>query len=208
MSSWDGENLYRGHNDYGFKVYPSIFLDRIFDSSYLVTPDGEKLILEPKLPVASDFKSEWEWNDYYKKASLEWSLNHPKQEADYLMKKFVNFFISVERNPCTYTNDASQCNNQNKFNRFVVAIWLGLGRLFQLYLIYLLMRIWQRNASGDRYVFFGILAALSAYALPCIIGFNYDRHVTVFLVLIEVTSLIIFSLLRVDRQEESVCATN
>ena len=73
---------------------------------------------------------------------------------------------------------------QREVGRFSIMMWLVFGRAMELLLAY---RLWHELRARDPIRAWragSMLAALAAYSGPYVVGFNYERHITPFLVLV------------------------
>ena len=181
MTSFDGQNSYRGMSSEGRQLFPELYLDRMFDSKVAYLPDGERIPLVP-LPAIADFKDEWAQDRYYKTKSAEWLLAHPGEWVGYTVKKAWNFFGGVHKTPYTYSNDARGLR-PNIEDRATM-LWLIGGRALEVAMVALLIGLWRRRDRITRTLCVGVVAANLAYAAPYLVGFNYERHVTTYLVIV------------------------
>lgn len=203
MTSFDGQNAYRGANDQGEKIYPQLYLDRLFDSEDVYLPDGERVAL-PHLPAISDFPNEWAQNSYYEKRAKDWTLDHPGDAARFDVKKAVNFLVGIHKTPYTYDADAR--NIPTTPGDALVMLWLAIGRVFELVLIGLLVVLWRRRDRAGRFMCAAVVLGNGAYAAPYLVGFNYERHVTTFLVMVAASVAVLLVELR-GRSTDIVAAT-
>lgn len=73
---------------------------------------------------------------------------------------------------------------QREVGRFSITLWLVFGRAMELLLAY---RLWHELRARDPIRAWragAMLAALAAYSAPYVVGFNYERHITPFLLLV------------------------
>jgi len=183
MTSFDGQNSYRGMSSEGLEIYPELYLDRMFDSKVAYLPGGERVRLK-ELPAMTSFTDEWAQDRYYKAQSRDWLIAHPGEWLVFTGKKAWNFFAGVHKTPYTYTNDARAVSPSLE-DRVTMA-WLLGGRLLELAMIVLLVGLWRRRDRVGRALCGGVVAANLAYAAPYLVGFNYERHVTTYLVIVAV----------------------
>jgi len=182
MSSWDGENLYRGWNAETARLFPQVSLDREFDSKTVIKPDGEVVDIAPQ-KLRKDFASEWEWNDYYKEQALKNIMSDDRLFYRLALVKLQNFFMSITKTPLQYSDRPVEANFLGKISDVVTEIWLIYGRIMQAGLVVLCLVLIIRSDS----LRFGALLMLclnALYALPYIIGFSYERHITAGLVFV------------------------
>lgn len=183
MTSWDGENMYRGASDLGYRLYPDVMLDRIFDSSEFHLRDGT-VVKHEALPSIGHFKDEWVWNDHYRALALQWVQQHPAEALLYTGQKVFNFFVRIEKTPYQYQSDGSEIAQRFGVQNLLTMAWLLAGRLLTVVMLVLLWRLAMRRDTGSVHLVLGVLMVNAAYAAPYILGFNYERHITPYLVIV------------------------
>jgi hypothetical protein len=181
-TSWDGENFRRGWDQDSLAVYPAVSLDRIFDSSRIALPDGRQVDIAPK-PGREAFRTEWDWNDYNLQQGKAWIAAHPALAARFLLVKACNFLASVEKSPERISAQPQARSGADSVESVAITAWLLAGRLASVLLVVVMARLWLR-APGERPGLVVAVLLLGAYAAPCIVGFNYERHITAALVLV------------------------
>jgi hypothetical protein len=182
MTSWEGENLRRGWNPDTYALYPVVEIDRVFDSKRIVFPDGHVRNIEPK-PVRVDFPNEWAWSDTDRDVAMRWIKAHPNVAADLLFHKALNYFLSVTKTPRQTDTDPSPRRAAEKFQDASVAVWLLMARLAEVALAVALVQLWIKRPDW-RFPTAAIIALAGAYAVPCLVGFNFERHITTGLVML------------------------
>jgi len=190
MTSQDGSNLHRGHNSISYLLYPDISLDRIYETDLILNKNGEA-IETVNFPPLKYFKSEWDWNDYYRKLALDWAFKNPKDEFNFTLKKITNFFISINRSPSPSIDEGN--NFIKNIENYSIIISIVIGRLLELLLILLIITRWIENKNDNRAIIITIIIANLAYAIPYIIGFNYERHITVYFTIVGVSFIVLLS---------------
>lgn len=180
VTSFSGENLYRGWSKDSAAIYPAMYLDRIMDAGRVVLPGGETVPISKK-PRRRDFADEWKWSAYYKGAAMAWIKEHPGDALRLGLKKAQNYFLSIRKTPFTYSNNAVT-DHGSRLQDLVVTMWLVCGRLVVAVFAAGCLLLWfaaprQRGAVTMA----GVLAI--AYAGPMVAGFNFERHITAGLVL-------------------------
>ena len=184
MTTWDGENFYRGESATAFQVFPDVSLDQLFYPGPITTRAGVKIAV-PVLPVLGvNFKNELDWNDFYFNAAKKWVVENKTDAFRYLVNKAYNLFIGIEKTPYSYTNDAQTpppANFSNRVESVATNIWLCLGRGIEIGVLVLMAVLFRRNHRGDRLSVIASALATVGYSAPYLVGFNYERHVTVFL---------------------------
>lgn len=181
MTSFDGQNAYRGLNTQGEQIYPQLYLDRLFDEEIAYLPDGRAVTLPP-LPPMESFSDEWAQDAYYKEEAKEWPLDHPSLWLKYTGKKALNFFVDIRKTPYTYENDARDLSMGA--GDLLIMLWLFVGRILEVLMLGLLVVVWRRRERTGRWLCGGVVAVNAAYAAPYLAGFNYERHVTTYLVIV------------------------
>lgn len=181
MTSFDGQNSYRGLTSEGREIYPELYLDRLFDAKVAYLPDGQRVDLPP-LPAMESFSDEWAHDRYYKTKAKTWLLNHPTEWLQYTGEKAWNFFVGIHKTPYTYDSDAR--NVPKSAEDVLTTAWLLMGRLLQVAMVGLLIVLWRRRDRTARALCAGVVAMNGAYAAPYLVGFNYERHVTTYLVIV------------------------
>lgn len=186
MSSHDGENLFRGNSSMGRLIYPYILLDRLVDSpSFYLGNDTHINVNLPHKSV-NDFNNEWEWNDYYKSKSIRWIKSNPKEFLQYTASKVYNFFIAIKKSPHSSSNNIKD-KSQNHIKNLSFSIWLFLGRVFFITTLIICLRLLFRGLLYDRLIAIYFLVTIICYSTPFIVGFNYERHITPFIVLVMIS---------------------
>ena len=183
MTSWDGENMYRGASDLGYRLYPDVVLDRMFDSSAFHMRDGQ-LVTHEQLPTIGAFKDEWVWNDHYRQLAMDWVKQHPQDALGYTWQKVFNFFVRIEKTPYQYKSDGSEIGQRLGVQNLLTAAWLLVGRMLELAMLVLSGLLLMRRQAGSAYLVLGVAVVNAAYAAPYILGFNYERHITPYLVIV------------------------
>jgi hypothetical protein len=184
MSSWDGDHLFRGWNSDSVRLYPDVNLDRIFDSKVAYLADGTMVNIQWRLPP-NPFLTEWEWDAYFRSLARIWVETHPVAALRFAARKLYVFAATIRKTPYTYTNDA-RGSLRPSLELYLTDAWLFVGRCLEVLLLAMICTLWRTRDATLRYLAGGALAACVAYAAPYLIGFSYERHVTVFLVMVAV----------------------
>ncbi len=110
------------------------------------------------------------------------------------MSKAGNFFLSVEKTPYTYGTDASAEGRgfRERIEQISVGAWLAFGRVLEILFLMSLARTILRHEKAEYATALAATALLASYAAPYVLGFNYERHITPFLVLLIVVASITF----------------
>ena len=183
MTSWDGENLFRGANTQSVLLYPDTDLDRIFDSAIIVKTDGS-IIPNTVMPSRDDFTTEAEWNDHYRNLARNWIESDSSRYIKFTATKARVFFLSVKKTP--FKRGATNATDQRTLERLqdaAITVWMAFGRLSQFGLVVLVFAALARGGLAIPSTIATSLFCL-AYASPYIVGFAYERHITPFLLMI------------------------
>ena len=185
MSTWDGENLYRGNNPIAPEIYPRLSLDQLFDSHSVVLADGQVLRL-PRQPGWLGYASERSWDRGYRARAIHWMIDHKRAALAFLLRKAENFLASIHKTPAVQGSGARAPERSWKLRieQATITLWLVFGRAMELLLAY---RLWHELRARDPIRAWragSMLAALAAYSAPYVVGFNYERHITPFLLLV------------------------
>jgi hypothetical protein len=181
MSSWDGENMFKGNNDISSQIYPELSLDRAVDTDTIGLNSGAVINNPYASKTRADYEDEWLWNDYYKGLAVQWIIKNKESFVKFLIRKAGNFLFSIVPTPYEISRNQVQARYYI-WKSYALSAWLKAGRVAEIALFILLIR----NYFGGRLITLSnrILLSQAAYAFPCVIGFNYERHITVYLVLV------------------------
>lgn len=189
MSSWDGYNAFKGWNSASAKIYPEVNLDQIFNSTMVYLADGTLIDIELRLPHAP-FANEWDSNAYLESRALQWIRSHPREALGFFARKFFVFIIGIQKTPYTYSNDA-RASTRPSLELCVTAVWLFFGRLLELLLLLLMWILWRTGDTTSRRLAGAASLVCVTYAAPYLAGFAYERHITVFLMLVGVSCVVL-----------------
>ena len=176
-----GEDMRRAANSDSVKIYPISEVDRVFDTPVVVLPDGVHVAISPK-PVRIDFPNEWTWSDYNRGQAQAWVAGHPGEWALFVEKKIHNYFFSFTKTPEQVGATPLPVSRMTVVQNMAISFWLVIGRTLALLFAVLWIRRW-RNVPEDRIQLLFVLGLNAAYLAPCLVGYNYERHVTTGLVL-------------------------
>ena len=189
MSSYDGENAFRGWNADTLDLYPYCTLDLLFQP---VSICGTRTMQFPAEPRRVDFVTEWEWNDRYAQRARDWVINHPAEAVKILGVKLYTVFLSIRIVPHYRVTDGANDTTRTVAEEWLSGIWLSLGRALEIvWLAVIGFLIYRGDAQARRVVFASLVIPIS-YALPYVLGFGYERHFSLLIML--VTIGLIFSL--------------
>lgn len=182
-SSYDGENFYKGNGPHTLVMYPEFTLDRIMDSKEVTLASGKVYRIEFN-PKMESFKSERDWHAYYLHKGLHWMKQNPEKALQLYFKKAYNLFISIEKSPrsiATYHDPSPTL--AEKLDLWLTSLFLLIGRAFSLIFIYLGLRSIKKRDRELITLFIVSLLILGAYAIPYVMGYNFERHTSPLLVL-------------------------
>lgn len=205
MTSYSGANFFRGANTAGLELYPDVSLDRLWAGEQIVRRDGAIVDLPP-LPTEVDFADEFAFSDHFRELGVAWIRAHPGLAWAFFRKKAANFFLSTEMTP--YRIGLEPAANEGwtrRAYRHGVALWLVFGRILQVVFGCVLAHAIARRLRGRAATLVAALALIACYATPSLIGFNYERHVSLYL-LILVVSLAMVAFGRADQREAASAA--
>jgi hypothetical protein len=185
MSTWDGENLYRGNNPVAPEIYPRLSLDQLFDSRSVVLADGRVLRLAPQ-PGWLGYASERAWDQAYRARAIHWMTAHKRAALGFLLRKAENFFCSIHETPAIRGSGAHAPDRgwKARIEHATITLWLVFGRAMELLLAYRLRAELRVRDPRRAWRAGSMLAALAAYSAPYVVGFNYERHITPFLLMV------------------------
>ncbi len=183
---------YYGLNNTALKIYPEIALDQIFFAESFTLKNNEIIINNDNVDVV--FENEWIKNEYYKNKSLDWVNENPLKFIKLSIKKFYNFFIYLKKTPFSVGPDVNLEYERYSFQQFVVFIWLLFGRLSTLILLFMIFKSWKK----EKFLCSFIILMCGAYSAPYLIGFNYERHITPFIVMTILSNIMLFSIKNIN----------
>ncbi len=194
MSSYDGENAFRGWNAHTLDVYPDCTLDLLFRQTTIC---GTRTMQFPAEPRRMDFANEWEWNDRYAQRARDWVVNHPAEALKILRVKLSTVFLSVRIVPHYRVTDGANDTTRTMVEEWLSGVWLSSGRALEIVWLAVIGFLIYRGDAQARHVAITSLIIPLAYALPYVFGFGYERHFSILIML--VTIGLIFSLPEVAR---------
>lgn len=189
MSSYDGENAFRGWNAHTLDLYPDCTLDLLFQP---ISICGTRTMQFPAEPRRLDFATEWEWNDRYAQRAEDWVINHPSEALKLLRVKLYTVFLSVRIVPHYRVTDGANDTTRTIAEEWLSGVWLSLGRALEIMWLAVIGFLIYRGDAQARRVAFASLVIPLGYALPYVLGFGYERHFSILIML--VTIGLIFSL--------------
>ena len=173
-TSWDGENLFRGNNTDGYKIYPMLSLDNLMVTNPKNGLGGIYYLKTTELPSYSSFKNEWAWDNFYKKKSISWIEQNPKLWLMFTAKKIYVLFITLKHTP--YQVHAYEEDNNKNIRILLSGFSLFILRISEFIFLMLSIKNILTGKKQDKVLLLLIFSFILAYSLPYIIGFAYERH--------------------------------
>jgi hypothetical protein len=157
-TSFDGINLHKGNNAEFLAHYPPAAGDSLdrFDTN---------------LNQGLHFSDEWRFNDYHRRAALDYLRAHPRASLQGDKRKLYVLFFSLEKSGSSATRGAMRVFEDFGMALFRLLLWTAIGCA-----VYLLVRRKERLVRVAGGIF---LALVAACAVPYVAGFAYTRHISV-----------------------------
>ena len=193
MSSYDGENMFRGSNAHTLDVYPHCSLDVLFVKDRVC--EGQPVLTEMEIGRPG-FATEWAWNDAYKARAMDWILQNPAAAAKTVAVKFAVFFGATGLVPYVTTiplPDGLAEAQRGIMEKLVGSVWVIPARLLEI--IVLLASLWLlvRGDRPARATALAILMFVACYSAPYVFGFGHERHFAPMLMMCALSSLFLLS---------------
>ncbi len=179
MSSYDGENMFRGWNAHTLDIFPACHLDTLFVK--LRTCQGRPLELPNEIGRPA-YPDEWAWNDAYKARAMDWIRANPEAAARTFAVKAATFFLWPRLVPYLLMDETSE-TPRKPVEEALCALWIAFGRLLELAAFVLSLRLIFKGEGRDRALGLSCAALLLAYAAPYVLGFSTERHFAPFLMI-------------------------
>lgn len=183
MSSYDGENAFRGWNAHTLDLYPDCTLDLLFRPTTIC---GTRTLQFPAERRRADFANEWEWNDQYAQRAGDWVIHHPSQALKILGVKLYTVFLSVRMVPHYRVTDGANDTTRTMVEEWLSGVWLSLGRALEIVWFAVIGLLICRGDAQARRVAFASLVIPISYALPYVLGFGYERHFSLLIMLVTI----------------------
>lgn len=160
-TSLDGINLHKGNNPGFLEHYPP--------------PPGNTLDrFDEDLNRGQQFADEWSFNDYHRRAALDYLRHHPRASLQGDMRKLNVLLFSVRKIGSTRAHGAAQLWEIASLALFRLLLWAAIFCAF-----YAMRRAVGRADPSLRLTGGIFLALVAACLLPYLAGFAYTRHVSV-----------------------------
>jgi hypothetical protein len=160
-TSFDGINLHKGNNAGFLEHYPPRHGDSMDWYDF-------------ELNRGLHFGDEWSFNDYHRRAALDYLRAHPRETLAGDGRKLKVLFFSVEKYGGTASYGLRRMIEDAGMVAFRLMLWTAI-----LCAIYLLFRERDPNHRSLRVASGVFLAVAAACALPYVAGFAYTRHVSI-----------------------------
>jgi hypothetical protein len=179
MSSYDGENMFRGWNAHTLDLFPACHLDTLFVA--LRTCEGKVLDLPHEIGRPA-FPDEWAWNDGYKTRATDWIHDNPGAAAKTFAVKAATFLLWPRMVPYLLMDESSE-TRRKPAEEILSGLWLAVGRVIELAALGMGGWLALRGRGRTRALGVVSLALLTAYAAPYILGFSTERHFSLFILM-------------------------
>lgn len=190
MSSYDGENFFRGFNANTLRVYPRCGTDVLFSGSD--TCMGEKMGL-PKETSRFGFADEWAWNDAYKARAFDFIREQPALALRTLGTKFLIVTAWPRLVPYVMEETSGKERYRKPAEEALGAAWLIAGRIIELFGLGLAGWLLLRGDGRARAVAASSLLLAAGYGAPYVFGFAMERHFSIFILICALSTLVLVS---------------
>jgi len=160
-TSFDGLNLHKGNNAGFLQNYPPRHGDSLDWYDF-------------ELSRGHYFSDEWSFNDYHRRAAVEYLAHHPRETLVGDLRKGKILFFSLEKYGSTASHGVRRLIEDAGMVVFRLVFWAAIGSAFFL--------LFRRGSNEDRSLRLAsetFLAVVAACSLPYLVGFAYTRHVSV-----------------------------
>jgi hypothetical protein len=163
-TSFDGINLHKGNNAAFLEHYPP--------------PYGDSMDrYDVELNRGLHFGDEWSFNDYHRRAALDYLRAHPRETLEGDVRKLDVLFFSVEKYGGTASHGVTRMIEDAGMVVFRLILWAAI--VCATYLLLRTRGLDQRSKRSLRVASGVFLAVVAACALPYVAGFAYTRHVSI-----------------------------
>lgn len=168
-TSFDGMNLYNGHNEYAYDIYPPLNLDRLHNRSE-IEHEGRRIILPNLSLTEPEFDDVWDRDAWYKRKAVQWIYANPVNDLVLTMRKIWVMFFEVRNTPI----EPDEVWVETFFD------WAGVGWMLIMRLLFfatlgvVIHRVAKRQVDFKFVII--LFGFLTAYSAPYVVGFAYERH--------------------------------
>ena len=169
-TSFDGINLHKGNNAGFLEHYPPHHGDSMDWYDF-------------ELNRGLHFGDEWSFNDYHRRAALDYLRAHPWETLEGDVRKLNVLFFSLEKYGGTASHGVTRMIEDAGMAVFRLMLWTAIA--WAIYVL-ILTRDSDRKprtsriSKGSLRAASGVfLAVIAACALPYLAGFAYTRHVSI-----------------------------
>ncbi|MBB5318961.1 hypothetical protein [Tunturibacter empetritectus] len=160
-TSFDGINLHKGNNAGFLQNYPPVHGDSLDWYDF-------------ELNRGVSFPDEWSFNDYHRRAALEYLRTHPRETLSGDLRKLKILFFSFEKYGSTANSGARRLIEIAGMLTFRLIFWTATASA-----VFLLLRHCLPADRSLRVAAATFLALVAASTLPYLAGFAYTRHVSI-----------------------------
>jgi hypothetical protein len=170
-TSFDGINLHKGNNAGFLDHYPP--------------PHGDSMDqYDFELNRGLYFGDEWSFNDYHRRAALDYLRAHPRETLHGDRRKLNVLFFSIEKYGGTASHGVTRMIEDAGIVAFRLMLWAAIvSAIYMLFRARAPHRAFRRPNESDpplrsslRVASGVFLALVAACALPYLAGFAYTRH--------------------------------
>jgi hypothetical protein len=174
-TSIDGWNLMLGNNPATIDFYPRYTVDLLHGDGPIEL-DGRMLNrvriqdLDPQLGRQAPI-NEWQANDVFRHIAIAWAVGHIGEELRLVARKLHVFFFAIRNDSIVPGRDKPP----------TVVLIAGIGWMAAMRvvmwsaIITAVLAVWRGTTLRNAGLCF--LMFLAAYAVPCVVGYAYERHV-------------------------------
>jgi hypothetical protein len=163
-TSFDGINLHKGNNAGFLEHYPP--------------PHGDSMDrYDFELNRGLHFGDEWSFNDYHRRAALDYLRAHPRETLEGDVRKLNVLFFSVEKYGGTASHGVTRMIEDVGMVVFRLMLWTAIA--WAIYVLFRRRGLDRKSLRESRVASGVYLAVVAACGLPFVAGFAYTRHVSV-----------------------------
>lgn len=196
FTTFNGENRWHGANPMTMALYPDISPDRMFDSERAVLKDGTEVLI-PRIKQRHEFASDAEWDATRRQQAADWRRDNPDLWWQFTQTKTENFFLSTDKTPrSTRAIYAEPEQRSQRIYNQLLAGWLVWARVVQVIGAGLILWVLVTGPWTARFLAVGVFLGLLAYASPYLLGINYERHISPWLLLMALSCAFLLTVRR------------